>query len=215
MNSTKSNPTVIVNPDAEADMIDILSDLFNSVAFMDPYAVRHNMELASGAMSLEDRTMDAEFLDYFIDHFCLFFYGLIGNDTFRDTVNEAVSVEILLDKRDKDFVQNIRHDMKDDRMLSFHRNDKFILDFSKYDEDSFQRLRTRLIQSFDKIADEYGYVYDDVAREFALSEDRMLQLGFISSNFAYLYRAINCNQTFAHYIMSVMDSAKMELGIVI
>jgi hypothetical protein len=215
MKNTKSDLDVYVDHCAEEDMIDILANLFNRVAFMDPYAVRYNMELASGAMSLEDRTMDAEFLDYFIDNFCIIFYGLICNDTFRDAVVEAVSVEILLDEKDRDFVQNIRQDMKDDRMNSFCMGDRYTLDFSTYDECEFQRLRTRLIHSFEMIEDRFGDALDDTAYEFAEREDKMLELGFISSNFAYLYRAINYNQTFAHYIMSVLGSVKAELGIVI
>lgn len=215
MKNIQSNKGVYVDPNAEAYMINILSSIFNYVAYFNRETIRYNMELASGIMSMEDRTMDSELFNYLTDHFCLIFYGILCNDTFRKAMYETVEAEISLDERSDKYIRLIRKGMKDENKIPNLSNETFILDFSKFNEDEFKNFSNRLIGSLDKLPAKYERLLDDFAYDIQMDEDKMLEIGFIFSNFTYLYRSLAKNELFASYIKTVLRSVKAELNIII
>ena len=211
-NQTSQIPGVEVNPETEVSVINLLATVFNPIAYMEPSTVRYNMELACpGGMSKEDRSMRMELGNYLINHFSVIYFGLIANGVFREAIKEAVSVEIALDEKDADFVADIRKNMKyDDGKPAKPSKGNYTLNFSAYNDDFYRKFNEKVLASFEKTT-----AYDDVIDEMAheLEQDDLLDIGFIASNFAYAYRAFSKNETFAHYIKSVVHSVETELGI--
>ena len=134
-----SQKTIKVDDVTEVAVVELLSNIFNSIAYMDPETVRRNLELGSeGGMSEQDRSIRMELGNYLMSHFSLIFIGLIVNQDFRDTFMEAVSVEIALDGKDADFVKKIRSEMKDDKVRDTKGN--FVLNFSSYNDKIYRKI---------------------------------------------------------------------------
>ena len=206
---------IYVHPVTEGAIISLLSTMFNPIAYMDPFTVRHNILMGcEGGMSKEDRSIDVELGDFIVKHFSVFYLGLIINKEFRESIKDAVCVEIGLEEKSKDFVDSFRKDV----MLNCkgkatkHPKGSYVLNFTAYDDDTFRNLNQALLDSFMKTA-EYDILLDDMARE--LTQDDLLDIGFIISNFMYLFRAFSKNTLFADYVQCVLLSVEKELDIII
>ena len=210
--SVEKNPDINVNADTEASVINLLVTLFNPIAYMEPSTVRYNIERASvGGFSKEDRSMRIELGNFFINHFSVVYFGIIANETFRDALKEAVSVEIALDEKDAKFIEGIRNDMKyDNKKPQKPSKGNYTLNFSEFNEDFYKKLNGKLLASFEKTS-KYDEAMDEMAHE--LTDENMLDIGFIASNFAYLYRSLAKNELFAHYVKTVVHSVEVQLGI--
>lgn len=211
-NAKGGAPEINVNLDTEASIINLLATVFNPIAYMEPSTVRYNIERGCpGGFSKEDRTMRVELGNFIINHFSVIFFGLIANDVFRESIKEAVSVEIALDDKDEAFVSDIRKDMKmEEEKSAKPSKGNYVINFSGYNDDFYRKFNEKLLASFKKTS-EFDDVIDDMAHE--LTQDDLLDIGFIASNFMYLYRAIAKNEVFAHYIKSVVRSVEKELNI--
>lgn len=204
-----SYENVKVDPIAEAAIVELLSNLFNDVAYMDADTVRHNIELATeNGMSKSDRSIRVELANYLLSHFSLIFVGLVVNEEFRETFKEAVSVEIALDNKDEAFVKNIRSEMQDGESSPSKGN--FVVNFGVYNDNIYRKLNGKLSSSFDKITQ-----YDDTMSELIddLTDDEMIGIGFCVSNFMYLIRAFAKNPLFANYVKTVVHNVQNTLGI--
>lgn len=203
------NDNVFVNDVAELAVVKLVSTIFSDVAYMEPSTVRHNVELAcEGGMSREDRSIRAELANYLMSHFSLLYIGLIINKEFRDTFVEAVSVEIALDDKDEEFVNNIRKDMQDGRPKTSKGN--YVINLSSYNEKVYQKLNGKLAESFDKVIQ-----FNDAITEIAadLTDEECSEIGFVASNFMYLIRAFAKNPLFTNYAKSVLHTVQEQLDI--
>ena len=201
-----------VNPETEASVINILATIFNPISYMEPSTVRYNIERGCpGGMSKDDRSMRVELGNFIINHFAVIYFGLIANDVFRESIKEAVSVEIALDDKDEAFIADIRKSMKyEEEKQTKPSKGNYVVNFSAYNDDFYRKFNEKLLASFEKTS-AFDDVIDDMARE--LKQDDLLDIGFIASNFMYLYRAVAKNEVFAHYIKSVVHSVEKELGL--
>lgn len=196
-------------PETEYYMVHFLGTLFNRISYMDPTIVRHNIELGcSGGMAEKDRTIDTGVAGYFMDHFAVAYFGLISNETFREKVKHTVYLEIALDERGLDCSAAIRKKIKntDDK----HSGDYFTLNFETYDEDRWTAFTSRLLGSFEKTR-KYDNALDELARELTVTQ--MKDIGYIASNFMYLFRAVSRNEKFVRYLTTVIDTVENSLGI--
>lgn len=203
------NNVVNVNETAEAAVVDLLANIFNGIAYMDPDTVRYNIERASdGGFAVEDRSIRMELANWLMSHFSLIFVGLLVNKDFRDTFMEAVSVEIALDDRPADFVMSIREEMKDPKPRESKGN--FVLNFGEYNDSIYRKVNAKIANSFEKITP-FNDAIDKLVAD--LSEDDMIDIGYCISNFAYLVRALSLNGLFATYVKSVVHSVQQNLEI--
>ena len=194
---------------AEAAVIELLTNTFDGVAFMDPDAVRQNIVFASGGFSKDDRSMRMELANYLLAHFAVIYAGLVINDDFRNTFMEAVSVEVALDSETPEFVQSVRSEMADKNPRE-SRGD-FVVDLSRYDDSAYRNINAKLSSSFGKVV-RFGSSIDNFAA--MLSDDAMIDIGYCVSNFMYAFRAFSKNAAFAGYVKSVVHSVENTLGIV-
>ena len=196
-------------PETEYYMVHFLVTLFNRISYMDPTIVRHNIELGcSGGMAEKDRTIDTGVAGYFMDHFAVVYFGLVSNETFREKVRHTVYLEIALDERGLDCSAAIRKIIKstDDK----HSGDYYTVNFETYDEDRWTAFTSRILGSFEKTR-KYDNALDEMARE--LTETQMKDIGYIASNFMYLFRAVSQNGKFVRYLMTFIDTVEKHLEI--
>ena len=203
------NKSINVNPCAEAAVMDLLLDLFGAVAYFDRETLLENFILGcDGGMSEEDRSISTELAGYLTDHFAFIFMGLIVNRDFLDAFMGAVTVEISLMNKDRGFVSKIRQEVNEG--VVYPPAEKYVVDFSRFDEESYRRFETRLYMSFDRF-EEYYSVFDELAPE--LTDDDIMDIGFCISNFMYLIRAFSGNGLFVDYVKSVIETVQETLGI--
>lgn len=138
----------------------------------------------------------------------MIFVGLISNKDFRETIMEAVSIELTLDDRPDDFVASIREDMNEGKALESKGN--LVINFGAYSDKIFKIVNAKLADSFEKVSEYYDTI-DNMSTE--LSEDDMIDIGYCVSNFAYLIRALSKNNLFTVYVKSVIGSVKQQLAI--
>lgn len=199
----------VVDATTEKAMVELLSNLFSSVAYMDPETVHHNLEMAcENGMSKSDRSIRAEFANYCINHYALIFIGLVVNKDFREMFAEAVSVEIALDTKSEDNIAKIRKSMLDGKNHPSKGN--FVLDFSRFNDAIYRKINGKLAASFDCIK-EFGDTLDDFIEK--LSDTDKMDIGFCISNFMYLIRAFAKNQLFDDYIETVISSVQEQLSV--
>lgn len=192
---------------AEIATVEILSNIFNHIAYMDAETVRENIEMACyGGFEPSDRTIPKEVGDWIMDNFSLIFLGLIVNQDFRDAMMEAVSVEIGLEERDDGFIKRIRDEMGSSENLE--GMDNYLIDLGRYSDDMYRYINGRLADSFGKITD-FGETVDIMISE--LSEDDMIDIGFCVSNFMFLLRAFAQNGVFREYIKTVVETVSKTI----
>lgn len=200
----------VCEPDAaaEAAVVELLFNVFDGIAYMDPDAVHQNMVLASGGFSMEDRSIRMELANYLIGHFAFIYAGLIVNDDFRRTFMEAVSVEIALDSEPEGFVMDVRAQMADQKERDSRGN--FVVNLSVYNDAFYRRINSKLSFSFGKVT-QFGESIDRFAAQ--LSDDNRIDIGYCASNFMYAIRAFSKNAAFAGYVKSVVHSVEQTLGV--
>ena len=198
-----------VNEVAEWKVVDLLSNLFSSIAYLDADTVRCNFELGcSGVMTETDRSISAELVEYLVNHFALIFMGLIANKKFRNAFMEAVMVEMSLMDRDSGFVRKIRREMNEGVVYS--SDEKCVIDFGRYNDRIFRWVEEGVLRSFDRLG-EYYEVIDELV--FDLSQDDIIDIGFVISNFMYLLRAFSWNGLFTDYVKSVIKTVQETLNL--
>jgi hypothetical protein len=190
-------------------MIHFLGTLFNRISYMHPELVRFNIEQGcSGGMSEMERSIDTGVAGYFMDHFAVAYLGLISNASFREIVKHAVYLEIALDERGLDCAAAIRKRLRntDDK----YSGDHYRVNFETYNEDSWSVFTSRILGSFEKTR-KYDNALDELARELTVTQ--MKDIGYIVSNFMYLFRAVSRNEKFVRYLTTVIDSVENSLEI--
>jgi hypothetical protein len=201
---------IMVNPIAEQAIVDLLSSIFDGIAYLDSETVRYNVLLAcEGGMSKEDRSIRVELGNYLMSHFGIIFAGLVINNDFREAFTEAVSTEISLDDMPADKVSVIRNAMRDtvDRSSS---SGNFVINLGSFNDKIYRKINSKLLDSFGRI-DSFSDAVDDFIRD--LTDDERIDIGFVVSNFMYLVRAFSKNAVFTFYVKSVVHDVMQKLGI--
>lgn len=192
----------------EKVVVEVLATIFDDIAYMDPGTVRHNIELAcSDGMSKSDRSIPADLANHLLNNFAFIYAGLIVNDDFRETIKEAVSVEIALDSKSEEFVKQIRGDMLDNRIK--RAKNFFVINFDTYNETVFKKLTGKMFESFSKLK-HFNAVIDSFCED--LTDADKISIGFCISNFMYLIRAFSKNQLFANYVNTVVRSVQYQIN---
>lgn len=203
-----TNNEIIVDPKSEAAVVELLANIFTSIAFMEPGTIHRNIKLASdGGMTKYERSICVDFTNYLLKHFSTIFLGLIINEEIRKTFKEAVCIEVALDNHDEDYVKNIRNAQKED-CLSTDKNkrtDVYVVNLSAYNENTYKKLNKMISESFTKI-EIYDETLDSIIDE--LTDEDKIDIGFCVSNFMYLLRAFSKNQLFATYTKTIINTAE-------
>lgn len=192
---------------AESAVVELINILFKDIAYLDYETVYHNVKRACD-MDKSDRSIRAERANYLLNHFEMFYIGLIANAEFRESFKDAVSVEIALDDEPEDSVREIRMSMHDAKKPESRGN--FIIDLSKYNDGVYKKISGMISDSFGKVK-AYESVVDELSAE--LSDDAKIEIGFCMSNFMYLIRAFSKNDMFFNYVRSIIRSVQKELSI--
>ncbi|MCR5673654.1 MAG: hypothetical protein K6F87_08080 [Lachnospiraceae bacterium] len=205
---------VYVDETAEGAVVELLSNVFGQIAYMDADTVRRNIELAcEGGFKPDDRSISADTADWLMDSFSLIFAGLIVNSDFRGALMEAVSVEIALDNRTDDFIRKTRLEMQSYETGEVKKDgekNEYVIDLGRYNDDIYRSINKRLSDSFG-LLDSYENAIDHFVREL-VKEDK-LDIGFCVCNWMYLLRAFSQNHLFTDYVKLLLDSVRWELSI--
>ena len=192
---------------SEKAVIEILAAIFDNVAYMDPGTVRHNIELACvDGMSKTDRSIPVDLANNLINNFAFIYAGLIVNADFRETIKEAVSVEIALDSKTEEFVKQIRGDMQNSKAR--YSKNVFVMNFGVYNDAVFKKLTTKIFDSFAKLK-QFNAVIDSFCED--LTEEDKIAIGFCISNFMYLIRAFSQNYLITNYVNTVVRSVQYQI----
>lgn len=205
----KETTKVHVDSGAEAVIIELLSNIFDDVAYMDPATVRQNIELAtSGGFSKSDRSIRAGLANYLISHFALIYTGLVVNKEFRETFKDAVDLEICFDNVSPYEKASIRNTMSDGKPVS--SKGSFVIDTGRYSDSVYKKLNEKLSLSFSKLTK-----HDETISQAIndLSDDDKIIIGFCVSNFMYLIRAFDKNSTFKNYVRYIIESVSQTLNV--
>lgn len=182
----------------------VIDTMFNDIAYLDPETVRHNLELGcEGGMNKSDRAISSDLALYLMRHFGFIYMGLISNEQFRMLFREAVEEEMTLDDVSEETLRTIRKDMAKGETL--FGKAKFVINFSKYDEKTWNTFSHMFAESLDAIQPWHKEV-DELTNE--LDDDAKIEIGFCISNFMYLIRAFSKNPAFANTVKEIIDGFK-------
>lgn len=195
---------VVVNGDAKNAVLNIISNLFNGVAYLDGKTIDADMQLAcNGGMSKEDRSIRFELANYLMSHMSLIYTGLIANEDFREVFVNAVALELGLDQESPETVEKVREGLKSDKTRVSKGN--FVVDLTNFNSEIYRRINSKIGDSFNIIFDKADQI-DSFASE--LSDDDKIDIGFCVSHFMYLIRAFSKNDLFAEYVKSVTHAVQ-------
>ena len=203
----------VSNPDpiAKEFVKKLINSMFAELAVLSDSIIDENIGLlCEGGMSVDDRTISAEAVNYLTRNCGVLILGLLSNDVFRDTFKEAVGLEITLDERDEDFVKNIRGEMTKNVPFGADSGKKYVIDLGTFDRKTADRIADNLFEGLNSIKDlekEFNELSDE------LTKDQAITIGFSISNFAYFLRAFSHNPAFSAYIRDVVAVVREELDI--
>lgn len=190
-----------INVVAEKSVVDLISALFDAVAYVDPETLKYNIGLASdGGMSKSDRSIRLELANYILNRFAYIYVGLIVDYKFRDAFIEAIQMEILLDTGndvDSMMLSDIRKQMETDNPSRKPSKGNYIVDLSVYNSAALDRISDKITSSFSAF-DNYKDGIDLLAAR--LTQRDRTEIGFCISNFMYAIRALSKNGQFADYV---------------
>ena len=201
---TKANP-------ASAEFVKkAINTLFEDIAALSDSVIDANTELlCDGGMPVRDRTISLDTANYLLENLSVIMLGLISNDTFRQSVKQAVAVEISLDEKNEEFVRGIRKDMGD-KPIDRSKAKYIVIDLGVYKPKIAEKIGNMVSESLEKIMtfqDDFNQLCDELTKEDAID------IGFCVANYAYLIRAFAHNAVFMDYIKDVIKAVREELKI--
>ncbi|MBO6302776.1 MAG: hypothetical protein J6N15_10105 [Ruminiclostridium sp.] len=201
---TKANPT-------SAEFVKkAINTLFQDIAALSDSVIDTNTDLlCDGGMSVRDRTISLDTANYLLENLSVIMLGLISNDTFRESVKQAVAVEISLDEKNEEFVRSIRKDMGD-KPIDRSKAKYIVIDLGVYKPKIAEKIGNMVSESLEKIMtfqDDFNQLCDELTKEDAID------IGFCVANYAYLIRAFAHNAVFMDYIRDVIKAVREELKI--
>lgn len=199
--------TVQADTAAEIAVVQLLSDMFLGISYLDTETIQKNVKLACAkGASVDDRSIKVEVANYLMSNFSIIFMGLVINPEFRNTFKDAVSVEVVLDEKDEAYVKEVREQMKSSHTKPSKGN--FVINLESYNDNVYRKILNKLIESFSRV-EEYNDVVDEIASELTI--DDAVTIGFCVSNFMYLIRALAKNEVFFDYVRMTVRSVKDNL----
>lgn len=152
-------------------------------------------------------TISKETADFILDNFGLLTMGLIVNEDFRNTFVEAVAIEIALDDMVEKRVADIRTEMG---YKGVYKDDCSVGNMDDYINYAYDEMESRINDSFQRIE-----AYDDAMAILVdeLDDKAMEDIGYIDSNYMYLFRAFDLNPTFLDYVITVVKNVKEDLSL--
>ena len=202
-NSVNENVNVV----AENAVVTLLDNLFKDIAYIDVTTVRRNIGYASeGGMTKEDRMIRVETANYFMKHFAVVYLGLVINAELRDEFIKAIQLEMGIDNIIEADRKKYRAQMKPDEEDMSKGN--YLIDLSSYNDAVYTKINKKILLSMQSMAE-----FDDGFDAFSskLTQNDMINIGFIVSNFMYLLRAIGKNQLFVNYVKEVVRNVEAAL----
>lgn len=202
-NSANENVNVV----AENAVVTLLDNLFKDIAYIDVTTVRRNIGYASeGGMTKEDRMIRVETANYFMKHFAVVYLGLVINAELRDEFIKAIQLEMGIDNISEADRKKYRAQMKPDEEDMSKGN--YLIDLSSYNDAVYTKINKKILLSMQSMAE-----FDDGFDAFSskLTQNDMINIGFIVSNFMYLLRAIGKNQLFVNYVKEVVRNVEAAL----
>lgn len=202
-NSANENVNVV----AENAVVTLLDNLFKDIAYIDVTTVRRNIGYASeGGMTKEDRMIRVETANYFMRHFAVVYLGLVINAELRDEFIKAIQLEMGIDNISEADRKKYRAQMKPDEEDMSKGN--YLIDLSSYNDAVYTKINKKILLSMQSMAE-----FDDGFDAFSskLTQNDMINIGFIVSNFMYLLRAIGKNQLFVNYVKEVVRNVEAAL----
>ncbi len=211
----KSYKNAKVNPKAEMSAVKLISVLFSNLSILDTEAVRRNIEAScEGGMSISDRTIDKNKLDFIVDNFAFIEILLLGDVNFRINVRRCIFTEITLDEKKPDEAAKIRAKNDEDAVtagfVAEESAEKAVINFSKYNDSVYNDTRDRIIKSFSLKAGSEIVINRLVS---ALSIDDKIGVSFCVSNFMYFLRAFSKNAVFAEWFKTAVNNFKRDNNI--
>ncbi len=198
------------NDETAVAVASMLANIFGDIAYLDADTVDWNIGLASGGMSKEDRTIRVGLANYLIRHFATILVGLIIDKGFRESFVNIVQLEqAFINISDSEKVK-LRRQMSESVPTKQTENPQaYVVDFSVYDDDIIKLFNKKLVDSMEACPFFNNADVNDAARK--LTQESMIQLGYIASNFMYLIRAFSKNAIFTEYVKSVVHSVETAL----
>lgn len=192
---------------AEKAVVTLIDNLFKEIAYIDVDTVRKNIGLASnGGMSQIDRTIRIEVANYLMKHFAIIYLGLVINENFRNEFIRAIQLEMGMDNTDDSTKASLRKKMQHDPNAKSKGD--YVVDFSTYSDAAYSKINKKLLLSMESVSE-----FDDGFDMFSakLSQNDMVNIGFIVSNFMYLLRACGKNAIFMAYVKDVVRSVEASI----
>ncbi len=193
---------------AEIAVVELLSNLFDGVAYLDIEVVKRNIELScAGNSDSYDRTISKKRANFVLKHMGVIYLSLLLNEEFRDTLTEGVSIELAFDKIPKEEVEEYRKALL--KKPHDPAEPMFVIDLSKFDDNIYRALNKTLSESFDAVS-----AYDEGIEEVydEMTEDAYMKIGFVFSNFFYLIRGLSHNDVFYKWVQDVIKGIEEELA---
>lgn len=199
-----------VNVVSEQHVVSLFDKLFDSVAYIDPEILRHNIGLASeGGMSHADRAIRLELANYLMSHFAYIYAGFIIDYRFRDTFIEAIQLEILLDSVDSNQKEAIRKEMATNSPSKKPSKGNYVVNLAVYNESASDKINEKIYKGFEAFKP-YADAIDMLAMR--LTQRDKIEIGFCVSNFMYCIRALAKNAKFADYVKFMIKQVETSLA---
>lgn len=201
-----------IRPDTKtADSISVfvasMKDMVSSFAILNDDVISHNLQLAHGGFSAEDRTISFEVANYIMSNMGFVFMGLVLDDNFKKAFIDSVNVELNFDKQ-SDTVKAVTRE-KMGKNKTYKTKGSMVIGTSDFVPEVRASLAKKMHASFealDAFADEFDTEIQHLTRE------KKLEYGFIFSNFMYLIRAFTHNDVFMSYVIAVIEKVKGLTG---
>lgn len=186
-----------------SNFISIMRGMVGNFAILDEPVLSHNLELAGGGMSVDDRTISFECADYLMSNLAYIFMGLVLDNNFKQAFLDSLSVEFQIDKQSDEDKAKTRASMKDNK--PYKSNGSIVFGVSTFTTTVEQSLMSKMQAGFTAL-NSYSAEFDsEVAK---LSDKQKSEFGYIFSNFMYLIRAFSHNDMFMSYVVTVIEKVK-------
>lgn len=190
-----------MSPDS---FVTMLRSMVGPFTILNDSVIQKNLDMAFGVgMSNSDRTIPFETIGYIMFNASYILMGLVLDSDFKDAFMSAVLVEMSLDEKSPEEVKKARKDMSTVDDISHEGYLTIgVTSFMPAVRDHLLRMMDKSFEALSPYADEFDETVDK------LTNDYKLELGFIFSNFMYLFRAFGHNGVFVSYVITIVEKMK-------
>lgn len=187
----------------------LIVEYFGDIAAIDEKTVRENVRLAcENGLSEEDRSLRVELMEYLLNEFSVIYLGLLANGDFRDSFKEAVSKEMEITGKSRDYILDYRRQFQE--YTEVPSRGSTVIDLSTFDLAEAKYISGRIGSSMEKIKP-FQEEFDAMVSE--VTDADAVAIGYCICNFLYLIKAFNNNRSFEKYVKTVVRAVASGLGI--